>query len=258
MKIVFILIIVIYAAAMSYMYLTQNSQVFNKDAITPMPDFKLENTEKISLHVRDNVVLDGVYKHAKNEDAPLLIYFGGNADDATRILLHVKNLTDFDIISFNYRGYMKSTGEPSEINLFSDALTIFDTYAQDKKVILIGRSLGTGVATYLASKRDIKGLILITPYDSIVAIAKKKYPFLPIDLLLRHKFESTTYMLHVKSPVSIIEVKDDDVTPLYHLNQLLKTIPNLSLHVRLEDTTHGDVLTHPKFEESLINMIKEF
>jgi len=258
MKVVFILLIIIYLAAVSYIYFTQDAQIFNKNAITPMPDFKLENTEQISLHVKENVILDGVYKHSKNKDAPLLIYFGGNSDDATRILLHVKKLSDFDILSFNYRGYMKSTGEPSETNLFSDALSIYDTYAKDKKVILVGRSLGTGVATYLASKRNIAGLILITPYDSIAAIAKKKYPIFPIDLLLRHKFESTTYMLHVKNLVSIIEVKNDDITPLYHLNQLLKTIINLSLHVRLEDTTHGDILTHPEFEKSLINMIKEF
>jgi len=258
MKFIIIGIIFVYFIVLSYIYLTQDEKIFNKNAIELLPTFKVANMEHISLHVGDNAILDGVYKHSKKQNAPLLIYFGGNADDATRILLHVEGLVDFDIVSFNYRGYLKSTGKPSEKYLFSDALSIYDKYSKDRKTIIIGRSLGTGVATYLASKREIKGLVLITPYNSIASIAQRKYPIFPINLLLRHKFNSVKYMLHVKAPVSIIEVDNDQVIPHYHLLKLKKVIPNLSLHVILKDTTHADVLTHNKFEKNLQSILGEF
>lgn len=257
MKLFLFGIVILYFGAMAYIYITQDSQVFNRDAIEENSPFTLLNTERIALHVEQDVLLDGLYKHSKKEDAPLLLYFGGNADDATRLLLHVKSLSEFDIVAFNYRGYLKSTGTPSEKNLFSDALKIFDTYGKNKKVIVIGRSLGTGVATYLASQREVQGLILITPYDSIASIAKKKYPMFPIEYLLRNKFESVKYMPHVKSPVGLIDVKDDDTVPMYHFNALKKTVPNVSLHVRLDDTTHGDVLTHKDFEKVIKEMIEK-
>jgi hypothetical protein len=257
MQLLILSALILYCGAMAYIYFTQEEQVFNRAAIDENEPFILENMEKISYHAEENVILDGALKHSKKKDAPLLLYFGGNADDATRILLHVKNLSAFDILAFNYRGYMQSTGRPSEKNLFSDALKLLDTYGKNKKVIVIGRSLGSGVATYLASKREVQGLILITPYDSIVSIAKKKYPIFPINTLLKYKFQSVKYMPQVKTPVGLIEVKDDETVPVSHFNALKKTVLNLSLYVRLEGTTHGDVLTYKDFEKSLKEMIEK-
>ncbi len=250
-------IVILYLGALAYIYFTQNSQLFNRASIDKNPSFELKNMEHISLHVEQNVVLNGVYKHSLMKNAPLLIYFGGNADDATRILLYTKSLTDFDIVAFNYRGYLKSTGEPGEQNFFSDALKIFDKYAQNRKVIIIGRSLGTAVATYTASQRKNDGLILITPFDSIASIAKKKYPIFPIDLMLKNKFESIKYMPDVKSPVSIIEVKNDKVVPHSNLEKLKETVPNLSSLVVLENTTHADVLEQKDFKKVLKEMIEK-
>lgn len=243
---------------MAYLYFFQNSIVFNAKAIEETKMFKLQNVERISFEVEDGIILDGVYKKSSNLDAPLMIYFGGNADDATKILLHVKDINDFDIVSFNYRGYVKSNGNPSQKALFSDALKIYDKFAKNKKVVLIGRSLGTGVATYLASKRDILGLILITPYDSIASIAKKKYPIFPIDFLLKHKFESDKYMQNITKPVGLIEVQNDTIVTKYHFDKIKEKVSNLALHVKLENTTHAEVLKHPDFEKNLKNIIDRF
>lgn len=256
MKFVLLLICMIYLGAMAYLYFFQSSIVFNASAIEPKEPFVLEDVKKVTLKTDADVVLDGVYKKSKYEQAPLMIYFGGNADDATRFLLHVRNLEAYDIVSFNYRGYVNSTGKPSQEALFSDAKKIYDTYAKEKEVIVIGRSLGTGVATYLATKREVKGVILITPYDSIASIAKKKYPIFPIDYLLKHKFESAKYIVNVKAPIGLIEVKDDSVVTKYHFDKLKENIQNLALHVSLSETTHGEVLTHKDFEKSIKNIIE--
>ena len=258
MKFVVFGFIAIYLGVVVYMYLTQDEQVFRPDLIEKEEPIALNNVERISFKVADDVSLDGVYKKSQKEDSPLIIYFGGNADDATRILVYLQSLKGFDIVAFNYRGFVKSTGRPSQKALFGDALRIYDKFSKNKKIIVIGRSLGTGVATYLASKRDIVGLILITPYDSIASIAQKKYPYLPIKLILKHKFESVKYMLHVKAPVGLIEVKNDETIPKGHFEKLKEKVSNLVLHVELKNTTHADVLTHPDFEKSIQRIIKDF
>lgn len=254
MSIVILLLFFGYFAAMAYLYFFQSSLIFKALSIEEQAPFSLLDTKHISLHVKE-AVLQGVYKKAKNQNAPLILYFGGNADDATRFLLHVRNIDTFDIVAFNYRGYVNSTGKPSQEALFSDAKKIYDTYAKEKEVVLVGRSLGTGVVSYLASQRAVKSLILITPYDSIVSMAKKQYPLFPIDFLLKHKFESDKYILHVKVPVHLIEVKDDTVVPKYHFDKLRKNIQNLGLHVELSDTTHGEVLAHRDFEKTMKRML---
>lgn len=240
-----------YFMAMGYIYFTQDEQVFNQRAIEKQDKVSGENIENISLHVKDKVDLEGVYRKANAENAPLIIYFGGNADDATQFVLHVKKLQPFDIVTFNYRGFVGSTGEPSEKALFEDALKIYDTYAKTQKVYVVGRSLGSGVASFLASKRAVDGLILITPYDSIASMGKEKYPMFPIDELLKNKFETVKYIGSIKAKIAVIEVENDMTIPKYHLDKLLEKMPNKPLHVKLENTTHGKVLEHPNFEKTM-------
>jgi pimeloyl-ACP methyl ester carboxylesterase len=258
MKLFFLCLIGLYVLVLAYVYLTQTSKIFNPDAIENKEEFTLEDTKQISLEVKNGLFIRGVYKKSKKQNAPLIIYFGGNADDATRIVLKLNNINDFDIVAFNYRGFVNSDGKPSQTALFSDAIKIYDEFAKDKDIVIIGRSLGTGVASYLASKREVKGVILITPYDSIVSIGKRKYPFLPIELLAKHKFESTKYLQKVLTPIALIEVFDDQTIPKYHFDRLKKSVQNLALHVELKDTTHADVLNHPDFEKVIRQMLKRF
>lgn len=244
-------IVLVYVAAMGYLYITQDAQVFNAKAIEKQAKVSVQNVENITLHVNEKVDLEGVYRKSTSDDAPLILYFGGNADDATRFVLHVKELEPFDIVTFNYRGFVGSTGKPSEKAVFEDALKIYDTYSKHKKVFVIGRSLGSGVASFVASQREVAGLVLITPYDSIVSMGEQKYPFLPIDFLLNHKFETLKYIPLVKAKIAIVEVENDMTIPRFHLQKLLEKMPREPLHVKLENITHGKVLEHPNFEKNL-------
>lgn len=244
-------VIGLYLVAVGYLYFTQNDQLFPAKLIEKEAKVSGENIEPLSLAVKENVVLDGVLRKDQESDAGLILYFGGNADDATRFVLHVKALKGYDIVAFNYRGYVGSTGTPSEEAFFEDALKIYDTYAKGRKVVVIGRSLGTGVATYLASKRVVDGLVLLTPYDSILSMAKLKYPFFPIDLLLKNKFESVNYVPLVKAKIAVVEVENDATIPRYHFEKLLEAMPTKPLHIILTNTTHGKILEHPAFTTEL-------
>lgn len=251
MKALLLGVVVLYIAAMGYLYMTQTDQLFPHQNVDKNTKISGDAIESRSLLVSDGVILDGVERKDENSDAGLILYFGGNSDDATLFLEHTKKLKGYDVLTFNYRGYGKSTGRPSEEALFHDALKIYDTYAKGRKVIVIGRSLGSGVASYLASKRVVDGVVLITPYDSIVSIAKLKYPFFPIDFLLEHKFESVLYVQRIKARIAIMEVDKDTTIPRYHLEKLLEAIPSKPLHVILSNTTHGKVLEHPAFTREL-------
>lgn len=255
MKKIILSIVSLYMLAMGYLYVTQEAQIFPASSIEKEQIPTVPNSEKIALHVNESVVLEGLMRKDDQSDAGLLLYFGGNADDATHFAHYVRALKGYDILTFNYRGYVNSSGKPSEKALFEDALRIYDTYAKGRKVVLVGRSLGSGVATYVASKRESVGLVLITPYDSIVSMAHQKYPYFPTKWLLKHAFETVRYIQAVRAPIAIIEVENDTTIPRYHLEKLLAILSKPPLHVRLSNTTHGDVLEHPHFTKELQTLL---
>ncbi len=150
-----------------------------------------------------------------HEGDDAVLYFGGNAEDVSLDMPeYAAAFPDAAIYLLHYRGYGGSTGDPSEKGIVADALALFDlVHAQHKNVVVIGRSLGTGVAVQVASQRPVVRLVLVTPYDSFKDIAAKHYPFLPVGLLLRDKFESWRYAPQVTAPTLIIAAGEDEVIP---------------------------------------------
>ncbi len=258
-KKIFNVLLLVYLGLCFVLFFYQDSLIFKND-ITKKVELLpfIKNIENIDIKVSKDVNLYGKHKKVESTNKnPLILYFGGNASDITSFFNYTSNINAYEIISFNYRGYINSQGKPSEKNLFDDALKIYDKYAKNKDIIVVGRSLGTGVATYLASKREVKGLILITPYDSILSIAKTSYPFFPIDILLRHKFESTKYIKNLTIPVVLIQVENDKVIQSFHFNNLKNKVQNLSSHILLKDITHSSVFSHKDFQNIFFNSLEK-
>ena len=116
------------------------------------------------------------------------------------------------IYALHYPGYGGSSGSPSQQAIFTDSLALFDrVFSEHPNIIVIGRSLGFGVAVWIASQRPIERLILITPFDSLASPASELYRFLPVRWLLRDKFESWRYAPNVKAPTMIIVAEDDEI-----------------------------------------------
>jgi pimeloyl-ACP methyl ester carboxylesterase len=144
-----------------------------------------------------------------------LVYFGGNAEDvAGNIGPFSAAFPDRSLYLVNYRGYGGSSGRPSETGLKADALTVFDeVYRQHRDVAVIGRSLGSGVAVYLASQRPVERLVLVTAYDSLVNVARAHYRFLPVGLLLRDRYDSASRAPAVTAPVLVVVAGEDEIIP---------------------------------------------
>lgn len=166
----------------------------------------------------DGVRLRGWMRVANATPAPAVVYFGGNAEEVSRTLVDPRWPRDWTIVAINYRGYGTSEGAPGEAALVADALVIFDTLAalpdvDARRIVAFGRSLGTGVAVQLAAARPLAGVILVSPYDSLVALGRTHYPWLPVSLLLRHRFDSEADARRIAVPMLAIVADGDSIIP---------------------------------------------
>ncbi len=155
----------------------------------------------LEIVAADGTHLRGWIVKGASTPAPAVIYFGGNAEEVSWTLSDARWPRDWTIIGVNYRGYGASEGVPGEAALTSDALAIYDAAAKrpdidPSRIVVFGRSLGTAIAAYVAAKRPAAGAVLVSPYDSLTAVGSKHYPWLPVSLLLRHRFEAAANAKH--------------------------------------------------------------
>ncbi len=173
-----------------------------------------------------------------------IIYFGGNAE---RVLANAQMFArifeDATVYLPEYRGYGGSSGNPSEAALYADAETIYGRFAnRHTRIAVIGRSLGSGIATYLASVRKVDRVVLVTPYDSIEAVAANRYPIYPIALMLEDKFPSIHYMNEIDSPTLVLIAERDRVIPRQHTDALMEAFGGTELiSAVLPGTTHDTI-----------------
>jgi len=153
-----------------------------------------------------------------------LIYFGRNAEDVSYSFPSFATaFPDYALYLAHYRGYGGSSGKPSEAALVADALALFDKVRTDhEQIVVVGRSLGSGVAVQLASQRAVERLVLVTPYDSIQKLAARQFPYIPLRWLLRDKFESWKYAPQIAAPTLLIAAEQDAVIPLASTESLFK------------------------------------
>jgi uncharacterized protein len=217
------------------------------------PTAKVEHEYEIKQFSNDDVILDVIVLNKGKDKA--ILYFGGNAESVVANASGFKNIfSNHTVYLLNYRGYGGSTGSPTEAALYSDALFLYDEiFNRFDSVSVIGRSLGTGVATYLASTRAINKMILITPYDSIQNIAQKQYPVFPISILLKDKYDSASRVQDIDAETLIILAEHDVVIPMENSEQLIKEFPESQLQVEIiKDATHNSLSSKNKVYYSFL------
>ena len=209
------------------LYFLQERMIFFPQPLLgdPRKDYPGAAIEDIGLTMRDRVQLRGwlVKSGATQASAPILIYFGGNAEEVSWLAASAGRYAGWSLLLMNYRGYGASEGKPGETELFADALQIYD-YARARaaggRVAVMGRSLGSGVAVHLAAQRPLAGVILVSPYDSIESVAKSIYPYLPIGLLLKHRFDSVSRAPAIRLPLLCLVASEDRVIARPHSERL--------------------------------------
>lgn len=207
--------VLIYAAFIALVYLGLCAVLFTFQRSLiyfPQSGSPADRTAIITLPVDGGEVL---VTARRRSGAKALLYFGGNAEDVAYSLPSLAAaFPDHAVYLLNYRGFGGSSGSPSEAALFADALALYDRIRKDHQdIVLVGRSLGSGVAVYLASHRPVARLVLVTPYDSLEDVAARHYPFFPVRWLLLDKFESSKYAKQVTAPTLVIAAEHDEIIP---------------------------------------------
>ena len=188
-------------------------------------------------------------------ERPLVIYFGGNAEEVSWMIEDARSrVPGIGWLLVNYRGYGASEGMPSEAMLSADALRWHDHAVAElgaKDVIAFGRSLGSGPAVYLASQRPLKAVVLVTPFDSLVEVAKRHYPLLPVSLMLRHPYDSIGLAPKITVPLLCIAAARDEVIPAAHARRLFEAWGGPKRWLLLEEAGHNTTDSHPLFWQNV-------
>lgn len=246
-----LVIVGVYLLFAVYLHIFQRKLIYYPTSVDP--GF---SADEISID-NQGVLLHGWVLNPGNSRA--LIYFGGNSEMVTHRREYFENVfNDYSVYLINYRGYGNSQGSPTEAGLFSDALAIYDELIKrHDSITAYGRSLGSGVAVYLAANRKLEKLILLTPYDSVAAVAQSLYPVFPIRHLIKDRFDSVSRAGVIDIPVLIASAENDREIRLPHTLALIQSInPGLVTYQMIAGAAHNDIIDFPEYRNLIQNFLQ--
>jgi uncharacterized protein len=258
---ILIAILIIYTAVFALYYFKQDSLLFFPRPVTqPVPPD--EHVEEVTITTENGILLHGwLCKLPDNQSQKLVIYFGGNAEEVSHMIDKAGEFDGWALLLVNYPGYGNSEGKPGERSFFEASMAILD-YAVSRddidphNIVLMGRSIGTGSAVYLAHKRPAKAVILISPFESILAVAQSKSPFLPVGMILRHKFESEKYAAGIDVPLLAFYGTSDKIVPPKHTKKLAGQWKGPVSLVELHGYGHNDIFESEKLWRDIIRFLE--
>jgi len=215
--------------------------------------------EKVKIVTKDEINLIGWFYNQDLEKFKTILFFHGNAgslENRTYKLNHFKNL-NLNFLIIAWRGFSGNKGKPNEMGLYEDAKSAIKWLnakgIKEKNIILYGESLGTGVAVEVAQNKNYAGVILESPFTSMVNMGKKYYPFFPVSFLLKDKFESYKKINNIFVPVLIMHGKVDKIVP-YDMGKKMYELANEPKFFHSQE--YGDHMI--EYDEKLLSALKKF
>jgi uncharacterized protein len=195
-----------YVMMLGVMYVFQRDFQYDRSGrLLALSETKLNGAQLVSMPSADGTNVAGWYE-APAAGMPAILYFRGNSQSFSREHERFETWTEagYGFLAFDYRGFPGTPGELTETNVLADSLAAYDWLAtQDFPILLWGRSLGSGPATYVASEREAKALLLETPFVSAVSVAAERYGFLPVGLLMHDQYRVDSWLPAVTEPVFV-------------------------------------------------------
>ncbi len=238
--------LLVYLGFGAYLYAFQRNILY-----FPSAHYEVEHLAKLWLENEGEKLLVWAV-NAGRSDA--ILYFGGNAEAVVHNAGEFASLfPDHTIYLVNYRGYGGSSGKPSEAAFYSDAVAVYDRIAaRHDRVSAIGRSLGSGIGVHLATERKIDKLALITPYDSIAAVAQSKYPVYPIALMLKDRFDAVEKAPQVQAETLLLIAAEDRLIEPEHALRLGQALPPTQRRIHtLAGADHVSISEHADYARLL-------
>lgn len=241
------LIIITYLSVVGLLYINQRSLQYYPDKnIEEISKYNLPNTQDIMVKGSDGLNIQ-LWFHKPKKDMPMVLYLHGNAYTLGYRSPRFKKLIDmgFGFVAPAYHGFSKSEGKPNKANILADVVTSIK-FMQEKgfkteDTIIIGESLGSGVAATIAAQYQFKGVFLITPYTSIANRAQEIYWYLPIKFLVKDNFSTEENIALIHAPLLMVHGTNDTVIPYTHSEKLMSIAKEPKKLIIYPEMTHSNL-----------------
>ena len=254
-----IFVFALYLVATLSLYFFQRNLLYYPSENNYSGDHLTVSIEKVKIKTQDNIELLSWYHEKNVKDYKTILFLHGNAGSLENRIHKINHFKDMNInfLLLAWRGFSGNNGYPTEKGIYEDARSavrwLKNKGIVEENIIIYGESLGTGVATEIAQNKSFAGIILESPFTSMVDAAKTKYPYLPVKFLLKDKYESDKKIKNIKSPILIMHGKVDNIVPFYMGKKMydLANQPKYSYFSKYDDHMM-------EYNEDLINHLKEF
>lgn len=236
----------VYVGLCGYMYVRQRDLIYYPQLTrveAGTTDFSLEHG---GVTLRGWVVNPGQPR--------ALLYFGGNAESIQyNRESFARWFPNHTVYLVSYRGFGASEGDPTERDLFADALALYDHVRRRHRgsIDVIGRSLGSGVASHVAAHRRVRRLALVTPYDTIAHVGQAHYRWLPVQWMARDRFDSVRHLAQYRGPLLVVRAGRDTVIPAANTQRLIDSLPQPPVVLEVPTADHGNVILDPVYARGL-------
>lgn len=258
--VIFWLLIIYFLPAIT-LQMFQKKLIFHPDALAADYKFQFDVPfEEIKIPVKKDELLSAVLFKAKAPKG-IVIYFHGNARNISNYASRTPDFTNqgYDVLMMDYPGYGKSTGALTEARIYADGLLMYE-FARQRfpadSIIIYGRSLGTAVATQLASVRDCRQLVLEAPFYSMTDMAMRFAPIFPYSIMLEYKFPTNDFIKKVAAPVTIIHGTDDHTVPIASGKKLQKLFKAGDKFIPIEGADHNNLDKYTRFHQAVVSSLQ--
>jgi len=255
-----IILVTIYLLICTFFYFFQTGFIFFPEKLNNNHKYMFDaDFEEINYTVDKNAVINALLFKSKQKSKGIIFYFHGNAGNLNGWgeISHLFLTKGYDFLIFDYRNYGKSYGTFNQENLFNDGLFIYNEIKQkydEKNIIVYGRSIGTPIASYVASKNNPQMLILETPLFDMKSLKNKYFPFLP-NFILKYTFETYTYIKDVKFPVYIFHGTIDNIIPYEIASKLKNYLKSTDKFITIPNGNHNNLDSFKEYHENLDKII---
>ena len=256
---ILLIFVTIYLFILISTYLFQRNLLYHPTENNYFGDQLTVSIDKVKIKTQDNIELTAWY-HSKNlNDYKTILFLHGNAGSLENRIHKINHFKDMNVnfLLVSWRGFSGNKGKPTEKGLYLDAkgavAWLKSKGIRENNIIIYGESLGTGVATEIAQNKNFGGIILESPFTSMIAAGKDKYPYLPVRLLLKDKYESDKKIKNINSPILIMHGKVDNIVP-FHMGKKMYELANEPKYSYFSE--YDDHMM--EYNEKLLKTIKDF
>ena len=253
------LVVLIYLTITSVLYYSQRSLLYHPTENNYSGDQLTVPIDKVRIKTDDNIELLSWYHDKDIQNYKTILFLHGNAGSLENRIHKINHFNEMEInfLIISWRGFSGNEGKPTEEGLYKDAKSavkwLLNKGVKKENIIIYGESLGTGVATEISQNESFAGIILESPFTSMVAAGKSKYPIFPIGLLLKDKYESDKKIKNIKSPVLVMHGEADTIVPFWMGKKIYELANNPKYYYFPEYDDHM-----MEYNDKLLNTLKSF